>query len=198
MRTLISADLQQFLNENGYNWTGYIAENTSQATEEYYRCSKWQNDLNDHYIILGKTYDWDEEKGHVCVRDNKHVRYIIQDDTTLKVCNRLSDGRLSLEKDLSDKWVEYQAKTIPGYTENILTQCKSIQANYSRKVQDRKNLTKWRESASLLKRSSRHSISVLTVHLAKLLSLLRIWLSVMIHRLQRKSISKSSETKKSP
>lgn len=140
MRTLISADLQQFLNENGYNWTGYIAENTSQATEKYYRCSKWQNDLNDHYIILGKTYDWDEEEGYVCVRDNKHVRYIIQDDTTLKVCNRLSGGRLSLEKDLSDKWVEYQVKTIPGYAENILTQCKSIQANYSRKVQDRKNL----------------------------------------------------------
>ena len=140
MRTLISPDLQQFLKENGYNWTGYIAQNTNQATEEYYRCSKWQNDLNNHYILLGKTYDWDEEEGYICVRANKDVRYIIQDDTTLKIYNVLSGGKISLENDLSDKWIAHQSKIIPGYAENILRQCQSIQANYPRNVQDRKNL----------------------------------------------------------
>lgn len=140
MRTLISVDLQKFLNDNGYNWTGYIAQNTSQATEEYYRCSKWQNDLNNHYIILNKTFSWNNQEGYVCVRANKDVRYIIQDDTTLKVYNVLSGGKFSLENDLSDKWVQYQTKIIPGYAENILRQCKSIQANYPRNVQDRKNL----------------------------------------------------------
>ena len=140
MRTLVSADLQQFLKQNGYNWTGYIAHNTSQATEEYYRCSKWQNDLNNHYIILDKKYNWYEKEGYICVRANKDVRYIIQDDTTLKVYNVLSKGKLQEEVDLSDKWVEFQVKTIPGYAENILRQCKSIQANYPRNVQDRKNL----------------------------------------------------------
>ena len=134
MRTLVAADVQQFLNDNGYDWTGFIALNRGHKSEICFKCGKWRIDFNNCYILLG------QDDGLINVRGNNFIRYIKQDDVTFVIYKRLQDGRLQKEKDLSDNWVEFQTNLIPGYAESILTRCQRIQSNHHVKVQDRKNL----------------------------------------------------------
>ena len=132
-------NFNEFLKDNGYEWSGYIAENNGSRYEKYYKCDENENNLNNMYILLGSASDWDEESGWVRVVEDRAVKYIRQDHITFKVYNATYDGP-KLEKDLSNEWVRYKALNVDGYFERTLTIGKEIQARYPRDIETRKSL----------------------------------------------------------
>ena len=140
MGQLVAKNLKEFLKDNGYNWSGYIAEYNGKKVEEYYICDKYKGDLDNRYILLGKQYTWDEDIGWVnVIDDSKHVKYIKQDDITFKVYIATYEGP-KLEKDLSNEWIKYQALNVNGYAQGVLNMERYIQLNYPRDIESKKNL----------------------------------------------------------
>ena len=136
---LTSKNFKEFLQQNGYNWSGYLAEDSEQEYERYYPCGKFKNSLNDRYILLGSVYDWDEDYGFVKVWDNDSVKYIQHDDIVFHVYKSISGGKFELEKDLSAEWVRYQALNVEGYIEETLFGLRHVLASSPKFIQDRKN-----------------------------------------------------------
>ena len=130
---------QEFLKDNGYEWSGYIAEYDGRVYQDYYKGEKYLSDLDNKYILLGSPYDWDEDKGKVKVVDNKSVKYIRQDEIAFMIYIATYEGQ-KLEKDLSAEWVRYQALNIKDYISDTLFDLRRLLASYPDIIQDRKNL----------------------------------------------------------
>lgn len=136
---LTAKNLKEFLQQNGYEWSGYIAEYDGRVYQDYYKGEKYLSDLDNKYILLGSQYDWDEDKGKVKVVDNKSVKYIRQDEIAFMIYTATYEGQ-KLEKDLSAEWVRYQALNIKDYISDTLFDLRRLLASYPDIIQDRKNL----------------------------------------------------------
>ncbi len=131
--------LKEFLKDNGYNWSGYVAEYCGRRVEDYREFSKYECDLDNKYILLGKKYAWDEDIGRVnVVNDSNLVKYIRQDDITFKVYIATYEGP-KLEIDLSKEWVRYQSLNVEDYIEETLFDLRHVLASSPKFIQYRKN-----------------------------------------------------------
>ena len=90
--------------------------------------------------MLGSHHDWDEDDGYVKVSDDPFVKYINHNDTMFRVYTRNKSGNFELEKDLSAEWIRYQALNVEDYIQDTLPYVRYIQANYPKRIQERKNL----------------------------------------------------------
>lgn len=140
MGQLVAKSFGEFLGENGYGWSGLIAQNCGRGVEEYCKCDKYLRHLDDCYILLGFPYYWDEDRGRISVIDNGAVKYIKQDDVTFQIYNRVKNGKFELEKDLSAEWIRYQLTNIDGYEQRALSFSRYILANYPQDIENRKRL----------------------------------------------------------
>ena len=134
-------DFKQFLADNGYRWSGYVAVYYGRDCEQFKICDKFAlAGLNNKYILLGSHHDWDEDDGYVKVSDDPFVKYINHNDTMFRVYTRNKSGNFELEKDLSAEWIRYQALNVEDYIQDTLPYVRYIQANYPKRIQERKNL----------------------------------------------------------
>ena len=142
MRQLTTKDFQEFLKANGYDWSGYFAENYGRSYEHFNCCGKYENCVNNRYILLGSPQDWDwgEADLKMSVFGNPKVRYIRQSDVTFKVYNAKFILEPTLEKDLSNEWVKYQALNIEGYIEETLSSEKDVQKTFPDLIKHRKTM----------------------------------------------------------
>lgn len=141
MRELTAEDFKKFLAEQGYNWSGLIADNTNHRYEQFKKCSKFLSSLNDKYILLGSNEDWDEESGVISVKD-ANVKYIKHDLTTFNVYYKDNKGLnyCNLAKALTDEWIKYLVLNVEGYAESMLETCKHIQEKTSKEIAERNGL----------------------------------------------------------
>ncbi len=140
MGQLVAKSFEEFLRDNGYGWSGLIAENCGRGVEEYCKCDKYLSHLDDTYILLGSRYDWDEDRGRVSVIDNRAIKYIKEDDVTFQIYNRVKNGKFELEKDLSAEWIRYQLINIDGYEQRALSFSRYILATYPQGIENKKRL----------------------------------------------------------
>lgn len=130
---------QEFLQQNGYTWSGYVAENTRSKYEKYRSSSYDLKDLDNTYILLGSQNDWDETDGYVKVTYEPLVKYIRHNKITFIVYSTSQNGIYELEKDLSDEWVRYQALSVEGYADEILFELNPVIAADQKSVRDSGN-----------------------------------------------------------
>ena len=139
MRQLTTKDFQEFLKANGYDWSGYFTENYGRSYE-HYSDGKYTDCLNNRYILLGSPQDWGKGDWVVQLIGNPKVRYIRQSDVTFKVYNAKFILEPTLEKDLSNEWVKYQALNIEGYIEETLSSEKDVQKTFPDLIKHRKTM----------------------------------------------------------
>lgn len=137
-RNLTAKNLKEFLKDNKYEWSGYIAAYDGRVCQDYFKADKYLSDLDNRYILLGSQYDWDEDNGKIKVVDNEKVKYIRQNGITFKVYIATYEG-FKLEKDLSAEWVEYQALNIEEYVDETLFGLRYVLASYPKSIKDRKD-----------------------------------------------------------
>jgi len=130
---------KEFLQQNGYIWSGYVAENTRSVCETFRNSGDDFDDLDDAYILWGSHYDWDEDDGYIKIYDNPFVKYIRHDEIMFRVYAITENGKYELEKDLSAEWVRYQALNIDGYIDETLFDLRHVLASSPKFIQDRKN-----------------------------------------------------------
>ena len=131
---------QEFLQQNGYTWSGYVAENTRRTCETFNNSDEDLDYLDDTYILLGSYYDYDEDDGYIKVTGDPLVKYIRHNDIMFRVYTRNKSDKFELEKDLSAEWVRYQALNVKDYIEDNLPYIRHIQASYPKAIERRKNL----------------------------------------------------------
>lgn len=140
MGQLVAKNLKEFLKDNGYNWSGYIAEYYGRNCEQFKTCDKFLSGLNNTYILLGSHYDWDEDDGYIKVTGDPFVKYVRHNEIMFRVYTRNKSDKFELEKDLSAEWVRYQVLNVEDYAENTLPYTRHIQESYPKRIQERKNL----------------------------------------------------------
>ena len=140
MRQLTTKDFQEFLKANGYDWSGYFTENHGSSYESLCLCGKYENCINNRYILLGSPKDWGRGDWEVQLIGNPKVKYIRQSDVTFKVYKAKFMSEPTLEKDLSNEWVKYQALNIEGYIEETLRSERDIQTSLPDLIQHRKTM----------------------------------------------------------
>ena len=140
MIQLVTKNFQEFLKANGYEWSGYFAENNGKNYEHLCLCGKYENCLNNRYIFLGSSQDWSNGDWGVSLIGNAKVKYIRQSDVTFKVYNAKFNSEPTLEKDLSDEWVRYQALNIEGYIEETLSSERDVQISFPDLIKHRKTM----------------------------------------------------------
>ena len=165
---LMKDNFKQFLADNGYRWSGYIAEHYGRDYEQFKSCDKFFSCLNNTYILLGSHYDWDEEDGYIKVFDDPFVKYIKHTDIMFRVYTRNKSGNFELEKDLSAEWVRYQALNVKDYIKDTLPYTRHIQVSYPKRIQERKNLLA--QEIELLTKSTNDTIREMedTISLSKM------------------------------
>lgn len=139
MRQLTTKDFQEFLKENGYEWSGYFAENYGRSYEQY-AYDKYRGCINNKYILLGTSQEWAEGDWLVQLIGNPKVRYIRQSDVTFKVYKAKFMTEPTLEKDLSNEWVRYQALNFEGYIEETLSSEMDVQKTFPDLIKHRKTM----------------------------------------------------------
>ncbi len=160
---------KEFLKDNGYNWSGYIAEYYGRDCEQFKICDEFAlAGLNNKYILLGSHYDWDEDDGYIKVNDHQFIKYIKHTDIMFRVYTRNKSGNFELEKDLSAEWVRYQALNIKDYVKDTLPYTRHIQVSYPKRIQERKNLLA--QEIELLTKSTNDTIREMedTIFLSKM------------------------------
>lgn len=131
---------KEFLQQNGYMWSGYVAGNSGCACETFENGDEDLDDLDGAYVLLGSHYDWDEDDGYIKVTGDPFVKYIRHSATMFRVYAITENSKYELEKDLSAEWVRYQALNVEYYIEDNLPYIRHVQANYPTAVERRKNL----------------------------------------------------------
>ena len=127
-------DVGKFLQEQGYNWTGYINDNISgqYGIEEFETDTKFyfhkpsteRLQAYNHFLIW--TAPLFNEDTYVNCNNNKFVRYIYFGISTFRVSTVLEDkeypGHLTskLAKDLSKEWVQFLAKQKEDYKTSLI------------------------------------------------------------------------------
>ena len=131
---------QEFLQQNGYRWSGYIAENTKSTCEKFENGDEDLWSLDGNYILLGSHYDWDEDDGYIEVTGDPFIKHIRHSTTMFRVFSITPNGKSELEKDLSAEWVRYQALNVKDYIEDNLPYIRNIKESYPKAIERRKNL----------------------------------------------------------
>ncbi|MBQ8522978.1 MAG: hypothetical protein IJ458_04940 [Clostridia bacterium] len=166
---LMKDNFKQFLADNGYIWSGYIAEHYGRNYEQFKICDKFAlAGLNNKYILLGSRYDYDEDDGYIKVTDDPVVKYIKHTDIMFRVYTINKSGNFELEKDLSAEWVRYQALNVKDYIKDTLPYTRHIQVSYPKRIQERKNLLA--QEIELLTKSTNDTIREMedTIFLSKM------------------------------
>lgn len=133
-RNIKLEDVGKFLQEQGYNWTGYINEDVSGDysindfeidTKFYFQklCGKSFRAYN-HFLIW--TAPLFNEDTYVNCNNNKFVRYIYFGISTFRVYTVVEDKDMpkylttKLVKDLSKEWVQFLAKQKENYKPSLI------------------------------------------------------------------------------
>ena len=92
------------------------------------------------YILLGSPQEWGKGDWVVQLIGNPKVRYIRQSDVTFKVYKAKFMSEPTLEKDLSNEWVRYQALNFEGYIEETLSSEMDVQKTFPDLIKHRKTM----------------------------------------------------------
>ena len=160
---------QEFLQQNGYRWSGYVAEYYGRDCEQFKICDKFAlAGLNNKYILLGSRYDYDEDDGYIKVNDDPFVKYVRHNEIMFRVYTRNKIDKFELEKDLSAEWVRYQALNVEDYAENTLPYTRHIQESYPKRIKERKSFLA--QEIELLTKSTNDTIREMedTISLSKM------------------------------
>ena len=133
-RNIKFEDVGKFLQEQGYNWTGYIYNNISgeynmeefETDHKFYfhKPSTEKLQAYNHFLIW--TNDFFNEDFYVNCNNNKFVRYIYFGISTFKVFTVIQDKEMpkylttKLAIDLSKEWVQFLAKTKEDYKPSLI------------------------------------------------------------------------------
>ena len=131
-RNIKLEDVEKFIKENGYYWSGYINDDVQENDiDEYTKDHKFYfskklgkefRTYNHFMILILKQFRSIE----VNCNNNKYVRYIYFSISEFKVFEVLQDKNhpnyltTKLEKDLSKEWVQFLAKNKENYKPSLI------------------------------------------------------------------------------
>lgn len=129
-------DVGNFLQSQGYNWTGFINENIdgeyeidefNTHTSFYFEKPMGKSFRAYNHFLIWTGNSFKNSFAAIC-NNNKYVRYIYFNVTEFKVYTVIADEdsihlTKKLEKDLSKEWIQFLAKQKEDYSKNLIALC---------------------------------------------------------------------------
>lgn len=156
-----------FLNMQGYAWQGVYAENEDRNYGSFWHSVSKVTSLREIFVFLGERDNLAKtmKQYNGALVDNPHIKYLTVSPVELKLfvpkINEFNHDilideeyeptfKFELEKDLTDKWIEFLMFNVPEYEMYIKSKIEQQKSQIPARIKSRRNLIA--EKIKLLKK----------------------------------------------